>query len=880
MLEKFFYEMTEGQYNLDEKFYECQLSYIKEGVSIPYPTLRDELIPVKFMDDSIDKLKSLVLGSSELDEFFSKIYVSDEITSVPLTIPIMDVGEIKAIKPQYLTQFIENASTLIGEAMNKKIDINTITKKLDNIYVNNLKKQIVDSSLPDYIKDKDLVGFDKKSIISVTPTYITMTILPFLRSLNHQLKVFTKESSMIKETVSNNIVTLQEYLNTCNRLNQENNKNVKTVNALVQTLIATFMKACKYMIACFIRKVTIYIYNLQEYYKVRDTLLRYFPGGENTFLHESVLDGKDTFRDEDIVHSLINGNADFLTSVNDRLYRTFYDYLEEEKRESDEEIVIEDIPYDETSYKKILVMFHTILKELQTFSEQLKDPDTPIQDIQSKSGFDITFTDQFSDIIYSINDLDYYTSYEDATRYDIYCSILNELDSTKGELVKYGEIAKSLFDFLTKIKNDIRDNVNDMYENHERNKETLFLIDDIDKNYRQFLLMMGRALLSRYKNIEDQLTKEKSEVGFDSLTLDFEDYVNEAYKMEIDLQEDLFKDKLNQFYESFLSIMNDKTMQSIYMEAEAQAQPQQGQQQQAGQQGNQNAQANNGGSTTKVTIQDNNTETQSSASGGGAKINTDFVTKLIEKIRAFNKSVLDKILKAMNTTKGNVDWLKNNKDGLLKRSYTNVSVNILPYDDSIDPLSQMDAVLNNVKSLQKKVVTTTKNEDIEALVFKGMNLKGVPTNTKDAGLSERLSQYLKINTNKLEAVQVKDGDLGGRIPKMIGYCEKYYGSFSKELESKAKEVETSVDQFTKNMLAEGDAGQPPEGSSLQQNVTTICNYVNILTGACINAAKDKANDYMTVLNALAPKVKPAEQNTQNNQEEQNAETNNGAEQQA
>ena len=38
-----------------------------------------------------------------------------------------------------------------------------------------------------------------------------------------------------------------------------------------------------------------------------------------------------------------------------------------------------------------------------------------------------------------------------------------------------------------------------------------------------------------------------------------------------------------------------------------------------------------------------------------------------------------------------------------------------------------------------------------------------------------------------------------------------------------------------------------------------------LIGSCTNAARDRANDYMTVLNSLVPKNKPADNNQQNDQ---------------
>ena len=884
MLGQFLEEMNQYSHDIESHFFECQMEYIKEKVVLDYPIISFEQVPTRLMDDCIERYKSFILNVGELDDFFTKTYMAVELNNLPLTLPIMDVGEIKEIKPQYLTQFVQSVAKILEDALNGKNVSDIIAKKLDNIYLNNLKKQIVDSSLPNYVTDKTLVGTDNRKLISITPNYITMTIIPLLRSSNQQLKSFVKESSKIKDCIYENINTINTFMKTCTRINQEKPVNVKNVNMVAQSAVDIFMQAMKYMIACFIRKVNIYTYNIREYFKLRDTILCYTPGGEKTVLHESVIDGKDTFRDEDIVHSLINGNADFLLSVNERVYRTYYDFLEEAKREKGEKFYIADIPYDKEPYNKILLMFKTIADEYKTFMNEIKNQDTPIQDIKEKSGFNVAFQDQFSDILYSLSDISFYTSYEDATDDDICSSILNELNNTQTDITRYGKIVKTIFTMMYQFRKMLMDNTNNEFGNLERNKETLILMDEINKNYRQLLLLFGRNMLTRYKNLEDLMEESSSPKEFANLALDNGDYIEEAVKANLELQESLYQLQLNEYYREFTNMMSEKVNDSFYFEAETPAQPaQQGQQpaqqgQPAGQQ--QNAAGNDNGNTTKVTVQDNNTETQSSASGGGAKVNQDFINKMIEKVRTFSKSILDKILKVMNTNKANVEWLKNNKDGLLKRSYTNVSVNILPYDETSDPLTQMSNVLNNVKALQKKTVVQTKNADMEALVFKGMNLTSVQTGSKDAGLNERLSQYLKIKDAKLEALPVKDGDLAGKIPKMIEYCEKYFGSFSKDLDAKSKEMDAVLDTFTKNMMTEGDAGQPAEGSSLQGNVQSVATSLNTLLGACCNAAKDRANDYMTVLNSLAPKVTPEQQQKeQQATEQQDAKNNQQAEQQ-
>ena len=870
MLGSFLEEATKNFYEnylLDMEKKHCD--YIVEGVNVPYPQLTIDTFPFKYLDESVQRLVSLCENLDELEDFYSKVYVSTKIADVPTSIPIMNIDEVSSIKPQYLEQFVGNASSLIERSINGKMSTSTLTKLTDKEYAKNLRKQVVDSSFPNYISDSELVNHDTRVIYVADVNFITRVILPFIRTMKVKLKGFIKESGRVKETITNCLTMVNEYIGTYNRLKGSNDVNEKKTNMAIVAIIQVFFNISKYMIACFIRMTSSYSYNLQQYYKLKDNLMRYYPGGETTVLHESVLDGINDFRDEDLVHSMINGNTDFLTAVNEKLYNTFYDYLCEENRSENKETFIEDIPYDKTPYDKIVMMFKTIFTSFQTFYDELQNPDTPIQDIKEKSGLVIPFPEQFEGVINDIQSIDFYTSYEDATKKDVYSSILNELKETNTAITNYGKIAKNIFVHLKNIEDSIKENINNQYENIERNAETIELIHDVEKNYRDFLLTVSRAVLNRYNQLEDELTNTdiKDEVN-EIFNSDANDYNEVSEACRIELMNTLHKLEMDSLYKEFVERKDTKSFKGkIFYEATPPAQPA----------GTPAAQPTTGtlpdasstkpadpkaASATKVTVTDDNTETGSTSSGGGKTVNQDFIQKIIEKVKNFNKTIIDKILKVMETNKANVDWLKNNKDGLIKRSYTNVSVNILPYDESSDPLGKLDTVVGVVHGLTKKVVLQTKPADIEKLMFGSLNLQSVQMENKEAAIGERLTQLLKIGKNKLQTLPVKDSELGSKIPKMIEYCENYYGSFATQLQSKSKEVEAAMELFTKNMLAPDDGTPVAEGGSLQSNVTTISSNMTTLVGAAINAAKDRANDYMTVLNALAPKAAPKEQSQQ------------------
>ena len=61
------------------------------------------------------------------ENFFSKIYVSKKFLDLPaVTIPVMDVNEIKAIKPQYLKQYVDNIASILEASINNTTTATTI----------------------------------------------------------------------------------------------------------------------------------------------------------------------------------------------------------------------------------------------------------------------------------------------------------------------------------------------------------------------------------------------------------------------------------------------------------------------------------------------------------------------------------------------------------------------------------------------------------------------------------------------------------------------------------------------------------------------------------------------------------------------------------
>lgn len=850
---------------------------------VRYPSLMKEAIPFQFIINSVTELTDTIKCNTDMEDFYTNIYTSPLIGTVPTSIPILDVDEIQDIKPAYLKQFVDKIPNLMNQAINGKLSKGAFLKYTTSEYVGNLRKQVVVTKLPKYVKDSDLVNLDNRQVCTVDSNFISGTILPLIRTINASLKDISKESSVLINTVEECVVDINANITAYNKLRIEKKITIQTaryVDFVLTSLINVFVSTTKYVIGCFIRKVSAYKYNLQEFARLKETLMRYFPDGES-IMHESVLDGVNDFRDEDIVHDLINGNSDFLTSVNERVENYFNDKILNLEFETGEKLYQDNFPYDEKPYHQIFMMFNTIHKGLVILKQELNDPDVPMEEIKEKSGLSMTYTNTFSSVLNQISDVSYYTSYEDAKDTDVYSSILNEMKETAEELIKYGKIAKGIYQEIISIKSAIENNVNNQYENIERNKETIELLKDLNKSYRDFLLLLGREILNRYENIEVELGTREEKIKVDPVSIDNTDYISVTNECVIELNEISNEYMIESAYQELQRdiYFADMKMKS-YFEADQNTsgtQPTVNNGQQSGNTATNNTsqptsntsqQSNQQNSATKVTVNDNSAESGGSGNGnggGGNTVDQGFIQKIIEKIKAFINTIKDKISKAISTNKANAKWLATNKDALLKRSYVNVSVNILPYQEQ-SPIQIVDKVIGTVNGLDKKKVIAMDANKIESEIFNGIGLSSVQMDNKDAALGEKLTQCIKIGNQKLQAVTYANSELGQQIPKMIEYCEKYYNGFDKDITAATDKINSTIDQFGKKMQEAGsEQDKSPEGSSLQGNITKISTCMTTLIGSCTNAARDRANDYMTVLNSLVPKNKPADNNQQNDQ---------------
>ena len=269
--------------------------------------------------------------------------------------------------------------------------------------------------------------------------------------------------------------------------------------------------------------------------------------------------------------------------------------------------------------------------------------------------------------------------------------------------------------------------------------------------------------------------------------------------------------------------------------------------------------ANNTNNDTKVSVVDNNKD-QSTGSNLSSKI-SDFIKNAIERFKEYiNKSA----------TK-NGKWLQENKDELSNRSYNNVTVNILPYNN-ITPesiISDIGKLKSNVQAMTQQNILAI--QDKNALYQKLFSFISGGIREDNGTLPEQFVKHYKVATGELKTVPVSNGALKTEITNvMIPYCENYIGQFKDQLEKALTDLsnaaDTTISAYTEN------TGENKNGPSIKEKSNWMKDAIKQFSGSILNACRDRNADYLKVLSSLAPKtpakpVKPEVQNTDNNQQQ-------------
>lgn len=825
-------------------------SIFSTGVSIvPLDT-----VPIEYMNNQMSIWKNVSQVVPDLESFYSEIYMRKDFLSNPsISIAILNQHEVGEIKPQYLKRFLEDCFYLIDETLNSDktdTEVKVITEKM----LSTLKRNSVVTSMPDYAKSKDFVTFNNRSVREVNQQYIQNHILPFLRTTLQEIENTDKIINELTSIMTEGGKELNLYNETVNRLYKENKiKNPNRAFQILFSCINIYLEVSKYIIANILRKMYIHISITKEYTSLKNALSKIF-GYEH--ITESVLDNNQI--SSVIDKSLNYYYKDALNMVNGN---------ESKLKEN-----IEKSPYQQ----EIFFTYHRIVKNINESIKKLEndsiDSEYSIEDLKAMSGLN-DLPNKYKDKIDSTKNI---SMYMDAglKPYELRVAIVRELKYAKNFFNHFTNVADSFFSKIKGISESISLNKDNVYDNIERNKEEIEFLSTLSVDINMLMADIMDTYISRISNFDNYISVYKDS-GNISIEYAEESYLESAAIANIDIQNIVQKYEVaNVFAIVEKSVLEDKMLSDpiVFTEADQPVSNNQNNnnQNQNNNQNTNNSNQNNNQNNTNNSNQNNNNQTQDKSNtkptvsdNSNTNENTegvkDNIMKILEKIKDFVNGLKDKVANSIAKLKGNLEWLNRNEEALRNRSYNNVSVDILPYNNSVKYVELVDictnALQNDIKP-ERIANGTTSEEKIEALVRTRLKLN--KDNTK---ISEKLLVSLKSSGAGIKTQTFSNGRLAQEIGVMIDFCKYYYDGFSGDIGSAIDRLNNAVESVENNV---NNLEKSDKAVKLLQYVGTL---TNTITGTILEVARDRSNDYMKVLQELLPKQKKKVSDSSDNQEE-------------
>lgn len=758
----------------DQKNFKNNLLFYQEGgldKMIPAVLVKNGDIQVDMINQSIEHLRNTATDSKDMTSFYGDIYDSPDIDTIPVTTKVYNMGMITKINPQYLAQFVTNIGFVIDKFLKGRISKSEIENTyMSDVYLINCKKQMVITSIPYELDAKDLPRYNSSALMDVNQQFITGNILPFLRSIPQIVKDLTVTSANTISVIEKSYEDIQLYVTVADNLLKDGRIDVDTyrfLNKFLYKMIRNFMRLSSYLTFIMIKKISAVSLNLQSYKNLQDSIYRYFPDGKD-IMHESVLDGSFSDMDmETMVHDvLLNDNSMFRSAINSIISR-------------EQEIIISSfgkmtgitdietlnsmlnrVQYIVTPYKNALNIFNVITQGFNHIRVSLKVPNAVYSDIIEKSGLGNDVLSRFSTYINNISELHQYNEVmhgtdEEDKRNCIFMVFKELKDGIKNTDELIERIYNSYENYL-----DLKKEILNVNPDDDRNKETateiLDFLHEFDSDFRQLVLNVLNALISRFKALASFISgvEESLFPNYDLSLVCQEDTDTDID--DILLESELMIHEIDNKYK-FNSLMLEYRKARCLYET---------------------------GMRLVYEDEEQTTATQKKTMWERLK---DAINNLFGK----TKTVITDMIKKQSNK--NLPLLQAAKEPLNGINYTGVVINVVPYEKYSSPeqmLSDIDKLTQNVNKLSNMNIRKYNSQkNLNQYLFNFMT-DNVASSDK---FGEAMNTYYKTKTQPLRTVAYRGETAKAHVQVMCDYCIKFYESFGDALTKKTDTLQKALD---------------------------------------------------------------------------------------
>lgn len=858
---------------------EVELDYDK--FALPFSSLRSNVKSIAALED----------GINEAFQFFNQYPNLDLDKCKAYTLLMHDTSEIINISPKYITErFPKRLESDISDLLAGKTTISKLQEIYDDpIKRNDISRGFYGSTLPDYITLKHLANLQCAEEFMVSKTTIQRTVLPFLMEVTdvklHGSK--TKMSGGFKRASFMDIIETTEQSFT-QLVDEIDILEISTDKAISMTSgIAT-----KNQLMLLFASIRLLVYNIEtRLVALLLRMIRAYTANIRAILElKSVLSWKDglsskafteDYDDEERgnVTNLSMTNSAGMVQTIDELIGCIQncttidadevDALVEKYTKSNPYLMkqlgrttlVDTVMYDET---------YTELVRVKTATERLFDSITKSDITPGADEDEVIFAEALS----SCDLADAASINFSKIMRGRYCPtphylnplpmlLVTDLSICRKAIIEIANTIKGFVGFLSDMSESLSKNPNGMYrtDTFVAKSWVLDMIDalgrfneDLAIDYRKRIVGIANLI-----NVPNRYSTHTVVIDKSYIT-----QPTDTPECLCAYEESAADNDIAAMNRHYMQLYKKKLRGEVFLEEN---EGQNGNNQSGSGNGTPSGGSDNnakqGTSGTKPVVRDNaannqqNNQNNTDKSQDGKDDSSG--GKVTDKIRAMVNRVIESVKKifANGSKKKNLDWLAKNKGFLLSRNYVNTSVDILPYQKDGNYINMVGKCIDKAAAINEGTLKTTDENGLRATIFGGIKMPKT-----DEGLEADLVRGFKVGTAELKTVQVADNELKAMIPSMIQYCENYYNNTESALDGLQKKIDSL------KILDERQGGSG-EDQKTKDNAAMIGTQLATAIKAARIASKDRCNDYLLILDALAAPNKNANGKNDGTQAENN-----------
>lgn len=889
----FILEYKKMSSEFDRSVFVSDLKYYSEGFKnapISEIIMKADIYS-NFIDKSLNDMKDNINNDSidELLIFYTNLNKSTYLNDKDITLMLEPINEVQLIRPDHIFAISHDFQKIVTSVLSGKIKMKDIKSRyLDDTYLNTLKAKVVKTTLTTN-SIKDLLVVKPCSPVNVDNDFVVKSIIPSIRNTAAYKEDLIKTSIHLKSVINtcyNDMMGTIEAINTYlkEHLN-EDSKIPATLTYVKYNMINIFNNIAAYATAMLIRKISVFVYNYDQYNKLYSSVHNYI-SPDNLQLNESVINTDIT--DEGILDTIISNDKNALYPYMDaKISKTKMKLQSYISNKYDME-VLANVPVYEYPYKMIIKTISNIAGEAKEFLNNVINKREYItDDLISDDGLGADIIDKYGHLFDNIISMEYYLNNPNDENYpEGLLSAYTDISTFRDTFDNICRLMRKCYNYLNHVKSQYV-NLKDKVEEYTY-YEVINGFEGFIDSYKSYMIFVVRKLLERLDNFSlliagDYVIRANKITSESATDYSIESFIEEYTDIEL-------SDKL--FYESALKEYNvirnkkDRGVNIIYEEVTD---------------SNSNSSAPSvQTNTNEQHNEDKKKENTTSTTNNNGNENNENKESLVEKFKNWWKGIIEQFKKKSAKLAGNNDaWLARIKPKVLGLNTDKTSITVAKYENLTEQKINQDitAAINKINTINtSNIPAQLKSDKTSAQTYLFQN---IPSEAgKDPSFGARVKHFFTFGkTTNANLSTYTGNDAKEKINEMVSYCENYknmYTSISNNLDKLSNAAadkqtdiinsigkkpqstnESTIMEASPNEVKVDNKKQTgTDGSNDKIQISSVLTtVVRDYSGSILTVIEKKYLDYVKVLDKLAPSDESGKSDTENTDTETNEQDN-------